>query len=467
MFLPSGNLTPRCHTVSRRDWLRIGSVGLGGMSLSSLLRAKAQGGVSERTGKARSVIVVFNTGGGPQHESWDPKPDGPTTTRGDFGVIATRTPGLFIGELLPRIAPLTDRMAVIRSMVTGDNAHSTSGYQMLTGLPHIPLNRENAGPGKPNDAPAMNAIVQALCPPRGGLPASIALPRRLANNGGQDPWPGTDAGILGRKHDPWLLVCDPSDPKFMVPGTELPAELSSTRVDRRLSLLDQFNHRMDALQEQASSTSSYDRYQQQAIDLIAGSAARRAFDLSLEPDSVRDRYGRTKYGQSALLARRLVEAGVSLVQVHWTSADSKRPNNGGWDTHEKHSESLKGWLMPALDQVYSALIEDLSDRGLLDEVLVCLVSEFGHTPKFNARKGRDHWGNAFSIVLAGGGIRGGVVHGATDQQSAYPLTSPVRPADYLATVYHCLGFDPDTMVHDMENRPIPITRGRIIEDILA
>ncbi|TXT29401.1 MAG: hypothetical protein FD138_2427 [Planctomycetota bacterium] len=293
MLRALSNRSRLCDGLTRRDWMRIGGLSLGGLSLPRLLRSQADADESRRAGTAKSVIVLFNTGGGPQHESWDPKPDGPSATRGDFGAIATRTPGLFVGELMPRTAQLTDKIAVIRTLVTGDNAHSTSGYQMLTGMPHIPLNRENAGPGKPNDWPSMNAVVQALRTPRGGLPASIALPRRLANNGGQDPWPGTDAGILGRKHDPWLLVCDPSDPKFTAPGCELPADLSMARVDRRRSLLGQFNQHLDGLEESAS-VSSYDRYQQQAIHLIAGGAARNAFDLSQESPSVRDRYGRTR-----------------------------------------------------------------------------------------------------------------------------------------------------------------------------
>lgn len=450
--------------LSRRDWLRVGSIGLGGLTLPHWLRRQATAGAEAPAAAAKSVIVLFNSGGGPQHESWDPKPDGPSATRGDFGAIATRTPGMFLGELLPRTALLTDRIAVVRTMVTGDNAHSTSGYQMLTGMPHIPLNRENAGPGKPNDWPSLNALVQALRPPRGGLPASIALPRRLANNGGQDPWPGTDAGLLGRQHDPWLLVCDPADPKFTAPGCELPADVSAARVDRRLSLLERFDRQVERL-ERSAAVSDYNRYQQQALDLISGGAARTAFDLGREPDSVRDRYGRTKQGQSVLLARRLVEAGVSLVQVHWANLDKSKPNGGGWDTHEKHSESVKGWLLPALDQVYSALLEDLAQRGLLEQTLVCLVSEFGHTPKFNAKAGRDHWGRVFSIALAGGGIRGGMVLGATDRNAAEPLTEPVRPADYLATVFDCLGYPPETLVYDVENRPLPISRGRVLTEI--
>jgi hypothetical protein len=455
-----------CDGLTRREWLRIGGIGLGGLSLPQLLQSQAKADGNSGRGPAKSVIVLFNSGGIPHHESWDPKPDAPAEVRGDFGAIATQTPGLFVGELIPKTAQLTDKVAVIRTMVTGDNAHSTSGYQMLTGVPHIPLNRENAGPGKPNDWPSMGAIVQALRPSRGGLPSSIALPRRLANNGGQDPWPGTDGGFLGRKQDPWLLVCDPSEPDFTAPDCQLPDELSQLRFDRRLSLLEQFDRHADGI-DKAASVANYELYQQQALALLAGGAARNAFDLSQEPDTVRDRYGRTKYGQSVLLARRLIEAGVSLVQVHWASADPKRPNSGGWDTHIKHSESIKGWLLPVMDQVYSTLIQELDDRGLLDETLVCWVSEFGHTPKFNRREGRDHWGRVFSIALAGGGIRGGVVYGATDGQAAAPVTAPVRPSDYLATVFHCLGYAPETIVHDIEGRPIPISHGRSLDAVLA
>lgn len=444
--------------------MRIGSLGLAGLSLPRLLAARdAQS--SGRRGTARSVIVLFMSGGLPQHETFDPKPGAPREVRGDFDAIATRTPGLWIGELLPQVAQWTDRMAIIRSMVTGDNAHSSSGYQMLTGVPHIPLSRENSAPGKPNDWPAMNAVIRRLCPSRGGLPSSIALPRRLANNGGANPWPGTDAGRLGRTFDPWLLECDPSADGFTMPGAEFSAEGSQVRLDRRLSLLENITPSLDKLEAQAA-RGSFGMYREQAISLIAGGQGRAAFDLDREAPETRDRYGRTTWGQSVLLARRLVEAGVSLVQVQWAATDTKLPNSGGWDTHEKHSESLKGWLMPALDRTYAALLMDLEDRGLLDETLVCLVTEFGHTPKINAKLGRDHWGSVFSVALAGGGIRGGVAHGASDERGAYPESDPVRPADYLATVYHCLGIPLETTVPDQEGRPLPITTGQPVEAIL-
>lgn len=457
---------PHCDGFSRREWMRLGSIGLGGLSLPSLLQLRQSAAADNPPVRAKSVIVLFNSGGLPQHETFDPKPEAPSEIRGEFGAISTRTPGLQVGELMPKISQLTDRMAVIRSMVTGDNAHSTSGYQMLTGVPHAPLNRENSAPGKPNDWPSMGGLVCALRPPVDGLPASISLPRRMANNNGQDPWPGTDAGFLGRRYDPWLLECDPSAPDFTVPGGQLSAGLSRLDIDNRRSLFAQLNHQADQLQRYAS-VNDFNRYRQQAIDLVAGGAARRAFDLSQESDQIRDRYGRNKYGQSVLLARRLVEAGVSLVQVQWASLNKDKPNGGGWDTHEKHNESIKGWLIPVMDQVYSTLLLDLEERGLLEETLVCLVTEFGHTPKFNARAGRDHWGRVFSIALAGGGIQGGIAYGSSDKHAAEPHDNPVSPCDYLATVFHLMGFSADTIVHDIENRPLPISRGKVIEAIVS
>lgn len=459
LFGPNSKM---CDGVSRREFMRIGGIGLGGLSLPALLRAREEK-ILQPKARAKSIILLFNTGGIPHHETWDPKPDAPKEIRGAFGAIPSRTPGLMVGELMPKTAQLTEKIAVIRTMVTGDNSHSTSGYQMLTGVPHIPLSKENAGPGKPNDWPSFNAIVKALRPSDSGLPSSIMLPRKLANFDGLYPWPGTDAGLLGHKHDPWLMVCDPSEPNFTAPGCEVPTDLPPMRIDQRRSLLSQMESHLGKI----SHSGSHDYYRQQALELISGQKARESFNLEHESTRIRDRYGRTKYGQSVLLARRLVESGVSLVQVNWISQDKKLPNGGGWDTHEKHNESLKGWLMPSMDQTYSALIEDLAQRGMLDETLVCWVAEFGHTPRFNARAGRDHWGKVFSIALAGGGIRGGVVYGKTDGSAAEPKGDVVTPADYLATLFHCLGYNPDTIVHDVENRPLPISRGRVLESILV
>lgn len=455
-----------CDRISRRQLLRIGGIGLGGLTLPRLLERRAAANADQPPVRAKSVIVLFHSGGLPQHETWDPKPTAPREVRGDFGAIPTRTTGLLVGELMPRTAALTDKIAVIRTLVTNDNAHSTSGYQMHTGVPHVPLSRENSLPGKPNDSPALGALVRALRAPRGGLPSAVTMPRRIGNFDGLYPWPGTDAGMLGRRVDPWLMECDPSAAAFSAPGCALPDDVPPLRVANRVSLLQQLDRHLGGAAERVA-VAEYGIYKQQALDLISGGQARDAFDLAREPGTVRERYGRTQWGQCVLLARRLVEAGVSLVQVNWASPDKKLPNSGGWDTHEKHAESLKGWLMPMFDQTYSALIEDLDQRGLLAETLVVSVSEFGHTPKINARAGRDHWGKVFSIALAGGGIRGGVVQGATDKHAAEPLGDVVRPADYLATVFHLLGFSPDTLVRDIEGRPMPISRGEVIQSVLG
>jgi len=447
--------------------MRVGGLGLGGLTLPSLLKARAEAGTtgeSDRPGKAKSVIFLFFGGGLPQHEMWDPKPDGPKETRGDFGAISTRTPGLLVGELMPQVAMLTDKFSVLRGMVTGDNSHSSSGYQMLTGVPHIPLSQENATPKKPNDSPSMGGILRALTPrTANGLPPAITLPKRLANVG-DAVWPGQDAGFLGRRHDPWLVTCDPSAANFSVPDCALPKELPALRLDRRLSLLEQFDKHSEEIRR-TSAARNYDMYSRQAIDLVAGGKARDAFDLTKEKESTRDRYGRSQWAQSVLLTRRLVEAGVPYIHVNWCLIEGKE-NYGSWDTHAKHSKCLKEFLMPMFDQAVSALITELSERGLLEETLVCVATEFGHTPRINGNGGRDHWGQVFSIALAGGGIRGGVVHGASDQNAAYPISGRTEACDFIATVFHCLGHSAETMVHDMEGRPIPISRGHVINAIV-
>ena len=455
---------------SRREWLRVGGTGLGGLSLPVLVAASpitshaAPSDTGRAFGKAKSAIIIFLGGGPPQHETWDPKPEAPAEIRGGFGTIATQTPGLSVGELMPLTARLTDKIAVMRAMVTNDNAHSSSGYQMMTGIPHIPLNAESAISKAPNLAPHWGAVAKYIEQRDGSaFPSAITLPNRIANTG-EFVWPGQIGGVLGPKYDPWLLTCDPSQPNFTVPDIALPADLSPLRFERRLSLLAQVDHHLDGLRD-SPTVASFNRQTQQALDLLGGSQARRAFDLSQESEATRDRYGRTRWAQSVLLSRRLVEAGVSLVQINWCRVDGE-PNAGSWDTHEKHNDLLKRFLMPWMDRAYSSLLTDLSDRGLLDETLVVWVGEFGHTPKFNAQAGRDHWGQCFSIALAGGGVRGGSVHGKSDAHAAFPVAGRVEPRDLVATIFHCLGHSPDTELHDTEGRPLPISRGRVITEIL-
>lgn len=452
-----------CDRMDRREWLRVGGVGLGGLTLAALGKQPARAASTDGFGRAKSVIIFGLVGGPPQHDTWDPKPDAPAEVRGPFGTIASRTPGLRVGELMPRTALLTDKMAVLRAVVTNDNAHSSSGYQMLTGIPHVPLSTENATPKAPNNWPSLGAMVRYLRPAAGQLPSAITLPDHIWNDG-NIPWPGQDAGFLGRKHNPWVVHCDPADPRFKFDALDLPAEVPANRFTDRRSLLDQVNRHFERA-ERRGDFETHDANSRRAFDLLSAGSTRRAFDLNAEPASVRDRYGRDRFSQSALLARRLVEAGVGLVQINWTRIADK-PNSGGWDTHAKHNEACKDFLMPMMDRAYSALIEDLDTRGLLSETLVIWFGEFGRTPKFNGNGGRDHWGHVFSLALAGGGIRGGVVHGASDKNAAYPMDGRVEPRDLIATMLHCLGHAPDSELKDNLNRPIPASRGEVIRAIL-
>lgn len=445
--------------VTRREWLRIGSIGLGALTLPSLLAARSK---QPERAKARSVIIFGLLGGPPQHETWDPKPDAPAEIRGEFGTIPTSIPGFRVGELMPKTAKLAHKIAVLRAVSSGDNAHSSSGYQMLTGVEHEPRNRENVTAQAPNLAPSLTAIMRYLRHTVNGLPSAVVLPEHLWNDG-NIPWPGQDAGILGRKYNPWLIHCDPNQPNFQAPEISPRTELNEIRLKGRQSLLSELNVVLDREAENYEKREK-NLFRDKAFDLVSSQKARKAFAIEEESPATRDRYGRTRFGQSVLLARRLVEAGVPMIQVNWTRIKDA-PNQGMWDTHRDHAKSLRSPLMPMMDHSFSALIEDLDQRGLLDSTLVLWTGEFGRTPKINGSAGRDHWGNVFSLALAGGGISGGVVHGSSDAQAAYPRDGRVTPKDIIATVFDRLGYSPETELLDHLDRPIPLTRGEVIKAI--
>lgn len=472
-----------CHGPTRREAIRIGGLSALGLTLPVLNQSRSAAALRPDShipsingfGRARSVILVWLLGGVPQHETWDPKPNAPAEIRGEFGSISSIVPGIHLGELLPKTALHTDELAILRAVVTKDQAHSSSGYQMLTGVPHIPLSQENVTSKSPNLAPSQASIMRALRADRDGMPSAISLPHHIANDG-EIIWPGQGAGILGRQFDPWSLYCDPSRPDFRIPDLTLPEDISQARFMNRRSLLEELQQRRTAFTRgtdfgqsdraaSAMASTEYSQKAQQAFDLLSGRSARQAFDIDQESTATRDRYGRHRFGQSCLLARRLVEAGVSLVQVNWTRVDGGA-NNGTWDTHRDHCKSLKSFLMPMLDQTFSALLEDLRQRQLLDETLVVCVGEFGHTPRINGNAGRDHWGNCFSIAMAGGGVHGGVVHGESDSHAAFPVSGIVSPADITATIFHCLGYSPETMLQEQSGRPIPLSRGQVIDEIV-
>lgn len=456
-----------CDGIRRREFLRAGGLGALGLSMPLLdqHRSQAASAVNAVAGKAKSCIVLFLMGGPSQHSTFDPKPLAPAAVRGEFGPTQTVVPGMDLCELWPRTARLTDKLAILRAMSTGDNAHSSSGYYMLTGQPHAPLNAENVNPGFPNDFPNLGATVRSLTASQSQLPAAIRLPHRIFNSD-NSVWPGQDAGFLGRTAEPWLLNCQPANPGLPIDEFSLSADVPDQRLQERRRLLDDINGRLGQTSLRPN-IESYGQLTEKAFDVLSSSAARQAFELTRESETVRDRYGRTQFGQSVLMSRRLVEAGVSLVQVNWFRGPDEPMNAPCWDSHAMEAQRLKNVLCPSADQALSALLEDLESSGRLEETLVVVMAEFGRTPKFNASGGRDHWGHVFSVALAGGGIRGGTVHGASDAVGAYPLEGRVAPQDLTATIFHCLGLDPDATITDTLGRPHPISRGEIIRPILA
>lgn len=453
-----------CDGVARREFLRAGGLGLFGASWLRASGAKVI--ASPANARAKRCIVLFLLGGPPQHSTWDPKPHAPEEIRGAYGAIPTNVPGTHICELLPETAKLMDKIALLRAVTTGDHAHSSSGYAMLTGVPHQPLNRENANPGAPNDWPTMGAVVQHLKKQKTGmLPAAMRLPMHIFNTD-QSIWPGQDSGFLGAKADPWLFRCEPNSADFRVPEIQLKEDVSIARLDRRRNLLKQLDSRLATI-ERTGEFNAFSEQKKQALGLLGNKNTATAMDLSREHDDVRNRYGRNQFGQSVLLGRRLLEAGVSMVQVNWFRGPDEPAVAPCWDSHADETARLKNVLVPPLDQAYSSLLRDLDDRGMLDDTLVVCMGEFGRSPKFNAAGGRDHWGHVFSLALAGGGIQGGVVHGASDSHAAYPVSGIVRPQDLTATLFHCLGYAPDTEILDHLNRPHPISRGNVIREVLA
>ena len=456
--------TQLCDGISRREVLRIGGLAAYGLTLGDLLgRAPATG--AEIPGKAKSCIVLFLMGGPPQHSTWDPKPDAPAEVRGEIKPIATNVPGMQFGELMPQLAQRADKLCVLRALSTNDNAHSSSGYYMLTGRPHQPLNSENANPGPPNNWPSLGAAVQHFDRARRELPASVRLPNHIFNTDGSI-WPGQDSGFLGASANPWLLRCEPASPNYRVAEFSLPVDVSIGRLEGRRTLLHDLNAKVDAV-NRSGIVANYGGLTQRAFDLLSSTRARRAFDLAAESAETRARYGESQFGQSVLMARRLVEAGVRLVQVNWFRGPDEPADNPCWDSHTNETERLKKVLVPPMDQAFAALLDDLTQRGTLDETLIVCMSEFGRTPRFNPRGGRDHWGSVFSIALAGGGVRSGYVHGSSDRLGAMPRDGLVCPEDLAATIFHCLGLDPHAEFEDALGRRFAISRGEVLHGILA
>lgn len=438
--------------LSRRGALRLGAIGLGGLTLPSLLHLEALAGHATPR-RARSVIMLFLSGGPSHLDMFDLKPDAPEAIRGTFQPIETTVPGISLGEHLPRLARLAEHFALVRSVRHDQADHPAAAYWMMIGQP-IGRPARDAGFMSRADRPHPGSALAKVLGPTGEVPPFVLLPEAIQPNGPERS--GQFAGFLGAAFDPYRINSDPNLSDYSPGAVETPRDVSAGRLAQRRALLEVADERPDL----ASLDASYER----AFDLMSSPAARSAFDVAAEPAAVRDRYGRHVFGQSVLLARRMVEAGVRLVQVNWVRHDGGKGGQG-YDSHRDHLNWCQNELLPPTDAAVAALLEDLRDRGLLDETLVIVMGEFGRTPRFNKDGGRDHWPHCFSVMLAGGGIRGGQVLGASDKIGAYPASAAVPPADLSATLFHALGVDPATEIRDFQDRPFPLSNGRPLREL--
>jgi uncharacterized protein (DUF1501 family) len=431
--------TARCDGVSRRNFLRVGGLGALGLALPRLLQSEAHaaGGAKAR---AKSVVLVYLGGGMSHHDSFDPKPDAPEEIRGKYKPIPTNVPGVQIGELLPRMARVMDRVALVRSGAHNNDHHETATNWAMSG-------RFGSAFG---DYPAVGAVVAHELGFRGQLPPYVAVPRNPSFT-----WELGKSAFLGARYESFKTG-DPNDPHFRVQDVAPAEELTARRSQRRQNLL----QAVDGLARQVQGSdqvASYDEFHKRAADLILSREARKAFAIDREPAALRDRYGRTTFGQSCLLARRLVEGGVRFVTI----------NFGGWDHHAKIWAGLDR-MLPDFDRGFSALLEDMGGRGLLADTLVLAYGEFGRSPKVNKEVGRDHWATAASLLFAGAGVQGGRVIGQTDKHGGFVTRRPVAPGDVAATVYESLGIDPHRWLMHPEGRPVEILdKGEAVQELFA
>lgn len=444
-----------CH--SRREILSLGVAAGFGLSLADVFKARAEASESPAP-PAQSLILIYLHGGHPQHETWDPKPSAPAEVRGELGTIPTALPGVMFGEVIPRSAAIADRLTIIRSLSHDNPNHVQASLAAMTGHAHPPeVYARGDFPPSPNDFPPFGAVVDTLRGGRGELPNWVRVgPLMHRNNGtvlhGQLP------GFLGETHNPLVVDQDLTGDNMRIEAVQPRIGVDRLLDRRRLfDNLDAQRRRLDL-----AATSSLDHDQRRAFDLLSSAATRVAFDLASEPAVVRERYGRTQFGQACLLARRLAEAGVPLINVHYCKSPV-----GSWDTHSDNFRMMRNSLGPTFDQAFAALVSDLDERGSLERVAVLATAEFGRTPRINRSAGRDHWPWVYSVALAGAGLQRGVIYGASDRLGAYPAEKPHDPRDLAATVYDLLGVPPSTVLHDPLGRPHSLVIGKPIEDVLA
>jgi hypothetical protein len=427
--------------IGRRTFLKVGALGLGGLTLPGLLRLRAHG--AGASGSRKSVILVWQAGGPSHIDTYDLKPSAPVEVRGEFKPIATNVPGIRIGEHLPRQAKIMDKLAILRSAYHTNAGHGMGAQWMLTGyMPTIEVND--------NIYPSCGSVVAKLRGPNEpGLPAYVNLPRVL--NLGK-------AAYLGASYNPFAPDSDPNSDSFQVRNLRLPGRVDASRLNRRRDLLQSLDTiRRDV--DTKGDVAGLDSFYRDALEMVTNRRALQAFDIRQEPDRLREQYGRHDLGQCCLLARRLVEAGVTFVTIQ---------AGGGWDSHKDNFKELKLKLLPKFDQAVSALVSDLYDRGLQDDVLVMAMGEFGRTPKINKDAGRDHWPGAMSILYAGGGLKMGQAIGTTNATAEYPTSKPATPGCVLSTMYHVLGIDYQHVFYDDGQRPLPVlNEGEPVQELIG
>jgi len=475
--------------LSRRAAVQAGAIGLLGFGMNHLAALQAEGAKQASSkssaSKAKGCIYIFLSGGLSQIDSFDPKPDAPDKVRGDFKPIATRTPGFQICEHLPMLAERSDRWSVCRSLTHPYNEHSEGHMIMLSGRSSLPP-AFNLSKPQPTDYPSIAAVANTVLAPRNNLPPAMVLPEKLIHRTGR-AIPGQSAGMMGATRDPWFIEASPYHTEsygaypqyafahhngknpdgnlpFQAPNLSLPEGLGAEQLRRRIDLLKLIGSQQAAL-GQAAESQRFDRFREKAIDLLADGRTQRAFDVHGADPKLLDRYGRNSFGWSLLMARQLIEAGVHLVQVNLG-------NNETWDTHGNAFPHLKDHLFPPTDRAVSALLDDLTDRGLLDSTLVVMASEFGRTPRVfggpptYSTPGRDHWGGVQSVFLAGGGVQGGRVIGSSDKIGAYPAQNAQRPENFAATIYQSLGIPREAAWHDVSSRPHFVYHGEPIPGLV-
>ena len=441
---------------SRRDFLRSG-VGLAGLTLPTFLQARNSSLSSAASAKA--CIIIYAWGGMSHYESFDPKPEAPVDLRGEFKPIPTATPGMQFCEHIPLLAGHSEKLAVVRSVHHKQGGHQQGMYVTLTGHDPVPGIKAKGR----NNHPSLTSMLSYFHDPAVGTPAAIRMPYSMYDNGKQ--MAGEGAGWLGSKHDPILLRTPAGEPyggvnRYTDRELNLLLNLEKERVSGRNALLEQLEGTLSARVGSGTAYDQLDHYRKMASDILLGSPVRKAYDLESEDPRIRAMYGDHMGGQSLLLSRRLVEAGVPVVQAVCSASDLAGGGGDNWDTHRDHFPKMKNRLLPVFDRAASALLTDLEMRGMLEETLVVFLTDFGRTPKINGNGGRDHHPGVYSLVLAGGGIRGGQVYGSSDRKGAEPGSDPCSPADVHATVYRAMGINPDMELHDQQGRPFRICDGQ-------